>query len=141
MDPTSYRPRARHLGLWTRNTVVFVVVLGLFALLQAPEATRSYGVTLSNTGWPTVVLFIVSLTNVGVSRFLMLPAVARRRDASPDSVITMGYLFALTPTLYGVTSVILTGEGWISLPFTLLSLFAVLDLRVYFAATYEQPQG
>jgi len=141
MEPSSYRTGARYLGLWTRMAVVFVVVLGLFALLQAPEATRSYGVTFSNTGWATVVLFAVSLTNVAVNRFLVLPAMARRADASPDGVITVGYMLALTPILYGLTSVVLSGEGWMSVPFSLLSLFAVVDLRLYFAGAYEQTQG
>lgn len=118
-----------------------MVVLGLFALVQAPEATRSYGVTFAAAGWTAVALFVVSLTNVAVSRFLILPATARRGDASPDTVVALGYLFALTPTLYGLTSVILSGEGWISLPFSLLSLFAIVDLRFHFDGRYERTQA
>ena len=141
MESSSYRAGARYLSLWTRLAVVFVVVLGLFAFLQAPEATRSYGVTFSNAGWAAFVLFLVSLTNVAVNRLLVLPLMARRPDASPDGIIAVGYMLALTPTLYGLTSVVLSGEGWMSLPFALLALFAVVDLRVYFAATYERPCG
>lgn len=144
-DPAVVSPHhpagARYLALWTRLAVVFVVVLGMFALLQVPEATRSYDVTFAAAGWTAVALFMVSLTNVTVCRFLMLPAMARRPDGSPDRIISIGYLFALTPALYGVTSVILSGEGWISLPFTLLSAFAIVDLRVYFAGAYEQAEA
>ena len=136
MDVSSDRSDTPYLGLWTCMAVAFVVVLGLFAFLQGPRATESYGVSFSFAGWATVVLFVVSLTSVTVTRFLMLPAVARRRDAFPGSVITMGYLLALMPALYGLVGVVLSGEGWVSLPFSLLSLSAVVDLRVYFAAVY-----
>jgi hypothetical protein len=135
---SAHREGARYLVLWTRLSLIFVVVLGLFALVQAPEATKSYGVTFSSTGWATVVLFLVSLTNVVVTRFLMLPAMAKRSDMTPDGIIAAGYMLALTPTIYGLTSVVLSGEGWLSLPFTLLSLFAIVELRVYFAEAYEQ---
>lgn len=133
MEPLGHHLRARYLGLSTRVAVVLVVVLGLFAFLQAPEATRNYGVTFSHAGWTVVVLFLVSLTNVAVTRFLMLPAIGRREAASLDSVIVMGYTFAVTPTIYGLISVVLSGEGSVSLPFSLLSLLAVVDLRLYFA--------
>jgi len=141
VEPSGRRTGARYLGLWTRMAVVFVVVLGLFAFSQAPEATKSYGVTFSNTGWATVVLFVVSLTNAAVNRFLVLPAMARQGDVSPDGVVAVGYMLALTPTLYGLTSVVLSGEGWMSLPFSLLSLFAIVDLRLYFSGRYEPTQG
>jgi hypothetical protein len=140
IDPAGQNIRPRYVGLTTRMAVAFVVVLGLFAALQAPEATQNYGVTVSNPGWTVVVLFLVSLTNVGVARFLLLPAVARRPDAAPDSVAFMGYAFAITPSIYGLIAVILSGEGWMSLPFSLLSLVAVVDLRLYFARAIEQPQ-
>ncbi len=130
--PVTLRSGPRYLGLATRVAVILVAVLGLWALLQAPEATRSYGVAFSNAGWTAVILFLVSLTNVAATRFLLLPAIARRPDASPDSVVTMAYTLAITPTIYGLISVVLSGEGWISLPFSLLSLFAVIELRFYF---------
>jgi hypothetical protein len=141
MESSSYRTGARYLRLWTRLAVVFVVVVGLFALLQAPEASRSYDVAFSHAGWTAVILFLVSLTNVTVTRFQVLPAIARRKDASPDRVITMGYMLALTPAIYGLTSAALSAEGWVSVPFSLLSLFAVADLRLYFGCAYEQPCG
>lgn len=127
------RSAPRYLGLSTRAAIILVAVLGLWALLQAPEATRTYGVTFSNAGWTAVVLFGVSLTNVGVTRLLLLPAVMRHPEASPDSVVIMGYTLAVTPAIYGLISVVLSGQGWVSLPFSLLSLLAVIDLRFYFA--------
>src|SRR4030042_1321408 len=97
VESSSYRTEARYLHLWTRLAVVFVVVVGLFALLQAPEATRSYEVAFSHAGWTALILFLVSLTNVAVTRLQVLPAIARRKDASPDRVITVGYMLATTP--------------------------------------------
>jgi hypothetical protein len=141
MESSSYRTEARYLRLWTRLAVVFVVVVGLFALLQAPEASRSYEVVLSHAGWTVLVLFLVSLTNVAVTRFQVLPAIARREDASPDRIITVGYMLALTPVVYGLTSAVLSAEGWVSVPFSLLSLFAVVDLRLHFGGEYERPCG
>lgn len=138
MEPWGYPLRARYLGLSTRVAVVLVVVLGLFAMLQAPEATRNYDVTFSHVGWTAVVLFLVSLTNVAATRFLMLPAMARQGAASLDSIIVVGYAFAITPTIYGLTGVVLSGEGWVSLPFSLLSLLAVIDLRFYFSRADEE---
>jgi hypothetical protein len=76
-----------------------------------------------------------------VTRFQVLPAIARRDDASPDRVITVGYMLALTPVIYGLTSAVLSTEGWVSVPFSLLSLFAVADLRLYFGGAYERAQG
>lgn len=133
--------QARYVGLSTRAAVVIVAVLGLFAALQAPEATENYGVTFSHAGWTVVVLFLVSLTNVAVARFFLLPAAARRQDAAPDSLVIMGYTFAITPSIYGLVAVVLSGEGWMSLPFSLLSLVAVIDLRLYFAGADAQPQS
>jgi hypothetical protein len=141
MEQSSYRTGARYLRLWTRLAVVFVVVLGAFAFLQAPDATKSYGVTFSHAGWTAFVLFLVSLANVTVTRFQVLPTIARREDASPDRVIAVGYMLALTPVVYGLTSAVLSAEGWVSVPFSLLSLFAVVDLRLYFASAYEQTRG
>jgi hypothetical protein len=140
MESSSYRD-ARYFHLWTRLAVVIVAVVGLFALVQAPEASRSYDVAFSRAGWTALILFLVSLTNVSVTRFQVLPAVARRKDASPDRVITMGYMLALTPVVYGLTSAVLSAEGWVSVPFSLLSLFAVADLRLYFGGAYERVQG
>ncbi len=141
IEPQGYRLRPRYLGLSTRVTLILVVVLGLFAALQAPEATRNYGGTFSHTGPTVVVLFLVSLTNVAVTRFLMLPAIARRGMASLDSVIVMGYTFAVTPIIYGLIAVVLSGQGSVSLPFSLLSLLAVVDLRLYFAHIDEQARS
>ena len=139
MESLSYRTEARYLRVWTRLAVVFVVVVGLFALLQAPQATRTYEVAFSHAGWTALVLFLVSLTNVIVTRLQVLPAVARREDASPDSIVAVGYMLALTPVVYGLTSAVLSAEGWVSAPFSLLSLFAVVDLRLYFGGAYETP--
>jgi hypothetical protein len=141
IDPADHDIRPRYVGLTTRMAVALVVVLGLFAALQAPEATQNYGVTVTNPGWTVLVLFLVSLTNVGVARFILLPAVARRPDAAPDSVAFMGYAFAVTPSIYGLIAVILSGEGWMSLPFSLLSLLAVVDLRLYFARAIERSES
>ena len=138
MEPSSFSTRVRHLGRWTSLATVVVVALGLFALLQAPEAARNHGVTLSNAGWGVVVLFLVSLTNVAIARLLMLPALARRKDASPDRVATMAYLLALTPAIYGIASVALSGARTVGLPFALLSLFAIADLWALFAGAYEK---
>jgi hypothetical protein len=125
---SSARPfHARYVGLSTRAALVIVAVLGLYAALQAPEATENYGVTFSHAGWTVVILFLVGLTNVGVARFFLLPAAARRQDATPDSLVVMGYTFS--------------GEGWMSLPFSLLSLVAVIDLRLYFARADERAQS
>jgi hypothetical protein len=140
MESSSYRD-ARYFHLWARLSVVFVAVVGLFALVQAPEASRSYDVAFSRAGWTALILFLVSLTNVAVTRLQVLPAVARRKDASPDRVITMGYMLALTPAVYGLTSAVLSAEGWVSVPFSLLSLLAVADLRLYFGGAYERVQG
>ncbi len=140
-DSPARPSHARYVGLSTRAALVIVAVLGLFAALQAPEATENYGITFSHAGWTVVVLFLVSLTNVAVARFLLLPAAARRQDATPDSLIIMGYTFAITPSIYGLVAVALSGEGWMSLPFSLLSLLAVIDLRLYFARGDEQGQS
>ena len=141
MESSSYRTEARYLHLWTRLSVVLVAVVGLFALVQAPEASRSYDVAFSHAGWTALILFLVSLTNVAVTRLQVLPAIARRDDASPDRVITVGYMLALTPVVYGLTSAVLSAEGWVSVPFSLLSLFAVADLRLYFGGAFERAQG
>jgi len=141
MESSSYRTGARYLHLWTRLAVVCVAVVGLFALVQAPEASRSYDVAFSHAGWTALILFLVSLTNVAVTRLQVLPAIARRDDASPDRVITVGYMLALTPVIYGLTSAVLSAEGWVSVPFSLLSLFAVADLRLYFGGAFERAQG
>lgn len=140
MEPLNFRTRVRHLGVWTFLTTILIVALGLFAFIQAPEATRSYGVSLSYAGWAIIVLFLVSLTNVAVARFLMLPALARRKDASPDRIATMAYLLSLTPAIYGIASVALSGARTVGLPFALLSLFAVADLWALFSGAYEKAQ-
>ena len=140
MEPLGHHLRSRYLGVSTRVTVILVVVLGLFAFLQAPASTRNYGVTFSHAGGTGVVLFLVSLTNVAVTRFLMLPPIARRGAASLDSVIVMGYTFAVTPTIYGLIGVVLSGQGSVSLPFSLLSLLAVVDLRLYFTRLGAESQ-
>ena len=132
---------ARFIGVATRAAVVIVAVLGLYAALQAPDATENYGITFNHAGWTVVVLFLVGLTNVAVARFLLLPATARRQDATPDSLVIMGYTFAITPSIYGLVAVVLSGEGWMSLPFSLLSLVAVIDLRLYFARVDEPAQS
>jgi hypothetical protein len=140
MESSGYRG-ARYFHLWTHLSVVFVAVVGLFALVQAPDASRSYDIAFSQAGWTAVILFLVSLTNVTVTRFQVLPTIARREDASPDRVVAVGYMLALTPVVYGLTSAILAAEGWVSVPFSLLSLFAVADLRLYFGGAYERAQG
>jgi len=136
MESSGYRG-ARYFHLWTRLAVVFVAVVGLFALVQAPEASHTYDVAFSHAGWTALVLFLVSLTNVAVTRLQVLPTIARRRDASPDRVVAVGYMLALTPAVYGLTSAVLSAEGWVSVPFSFLSLFAVADLRLHFGGAYE----
>ena len=138
MEPSTSRIRVRYLSFWASLATVLVVAFGLFAFLQAPEAARNHGVTMSYAGWGVVVLFLVSLTNVAVARFLMLPALARREDASPDKIATMAYLLALTPAIYGIASVALSGARTVGLPFALLSLFAIADLWALFAGAYEK---
>ncbi len=141
MEPSSVPTRVRHLGVWTSLTTILIVAFGLFAFLQAPEAARNNGVILSNAGWVIIVLFLASLANVALARFLMLPALTRREDASPDRVAIMAYLLALTPALYGIASVILSGARTVGLPFALLSLFAVADLWALFSGAYEKAQA
>ena len=138
MGTRAHKLTPRYLALSTRLFLAFVVVLGLFSFLQAPEASRSYGVEFSRGGWTVLVLFLVSLTNVTVTRLLVLPNLRRRQDATLDRIAFTGYSLAITPSIYGLAGAILTGEGWVSLPFTLLSLFALVDLRFYVAALDEQ---
>ncbi len=136
MQP-SHRTNAPHLALWTALTAVFVAALGAFAFLHPPEATQTYEVPFLGVGGAVVALFCLAVAGVAVTRFVVLPAVAWREDATPERVVTLGYLLAVLPALYGLGAVVLSGEGWFAAPFSITALCAALDLWVHFAATYR----
>ncbi len=140
MEEPTLRAPVRHLRLLTSLTLAFVVALGLFAFLQAPDAAPDDRVISHSAGWVLVILFFVSLANVAIARFLMLPALASRKDSSPGRIAVMAFLLSLTPAIYGVISAALSGERALSLPFTLLSLLAAAELWAHFSGEYERIQ-
>lgn len=134
MVQPSDRTDAPHLALWTALTAVFVAALGAFAFLHPPEAAQDYGIAFIGVGGAVVALFCLAVAGVAVTRFVVLPAAAQRDDASPERVVTLGYLLAILPALYGLAAVVLSGEGWFAAPFSSTALFAALDLWIYFAS-------
>lgn len=140
MEEPTLRAPVRHLRLLTSLTLVFVVAIGLFAFLRAPEAAPDDRALAQSAGWAIVLLFFVSLANVAIARFLMLPALASRGDSSPGRIAVMAFLLSLTPAIYGMISAALSGEGALSLPFTLLSLLAAAELWAHFSGAYERIQ-
>jgi hypothetical protein len=81
-----------------------------------------------------IILFGVGTGSLLLVRFVVLPQIARRADVQPQALASVGYAFAESPAIYGLVAAVMTGAGWLALPFGALAVVGWLSVRAFIAA-------
>ncbi len=99
------------------------LVLGLAGLgldLESGTATVAY-----------VALMAAGVADPIAGRYLLLPRVASRPGASRAYLTVHGYPFAIAPALCAPVGAVVTGSGWLALPFGLIAVYAWFAIWTY----------
>jgi hypothetical protein len=110
--------------------VAGATVVGLVApLLGADAGFDRWTATIA-----LIVLLWVSIANVAVVRFMVLPKTVAQGEAARDSARVLGFAYGVAPAMYGVVIAILAGQGLLVLPF---AAFSVLSLIINWSFLQE----
>jgi hypothetical protein len=77
------------------------------------------------------ILFYTGLSSMLVIRARLMPRMARNPAVRPHSLAVLGYTNADAAALSGLILAIMTGKGWLALPFGLLALISWLIVKSY----------
>ena len=89
------------------------------------------------------VLGLVGIVHFMTIRYSVLPKAiaAAKTQKSLDAALVLGYVFPLTPAIFGVCAVIFVGEWWLILPFAAMSICAWLVIRSYLQEALNSRTG
>lgn len=108
-----------------------IIVLTVVGLILGEALTSSFKDTPTTV--VPIVLFAVGTSSLLLVRLVLLPQMARNPDVLPQALAAMGYAFAEAPATYGVVAAIMTGRGWVALPFGALAFAGWLVVKAFIA--------
>lgn len=77
---------------------------------------------------------LVGISSFFLTRFVVLPAMAKQPEVQPATIAAPAFGFAETPAIYGLVLAIMTGEGWVALPFSGVALAGMFVMSGYVAS-------
>ena len=69
-------------------------------------------------------LLLAAVADVLIVRFLVIPSVSRRPDATYESILAPAYAYSAAPAMFGVVAAVSNGQPLLGLPFTAISVIA-----------------
>jgi hypothetical protein len=76
----------------------------------------------------SAIAFMVAIVTLLLTLNLVLPAMARQPATPPPAIATIAYSFAEAPAIFGIVLALITGEGWLALPFGGVAIVAWLAM-------------
>ena len=78
------------------------------------------------------VLLLVSATDIGMARFVILPGQARSGQVPRETMVTTGYALIIAIPIYGLVAAVFLGNPLVPLLFFVLALIGYYAVRSFF---------